>query len=168
MPVFHLRIVEITRAGAVRVAREGYPDPFVLPREKGGIIWRGEVRPGECLNVDVPMWLTRKLPQLIGESRYEILKRREAAKEARVKAINDAYAAQAQREREERERSLLYCGFCGKNQHEVFRLIAGPTLFICDECVALCADIIEEGKEADRRRAEIEALGLRPLEYLSY
>jgi hypothetical protein len=37
----------------------------------------------------------------------------------------------------------LYCSFCGKSQHEVRKLIAGPTVFICDECVALCADIVE-------------------------
>jgi hypothetical protein len=38
----------------------------------------------------------------------------------------------------------LYCSFCGKNQHEVQKLIAGPTVFICDECVDLCKHIIEE------------------------
>jgi hypothetical protein len=39
----------------------------------------------------------------------------------------------------------LYCSFCGKSQHEVRKLIAGPTVFICDECVALCTDIVERG-----------------------
>ena len=39
---------------------------------------------------------------------------------------------------------LLYCSFCGKSQHEVRKLIAGPTVFICDECVELCNDIIRE------------------------
>ncbi|MFO0500161.1 MAG: ClpX C4-type zinc finger protein, partial [Pseudomonadota bacterium] len=38
----------------------------------------------------------------------------------------------------------LYCSFCGKSQHEVRKLIAGPTVFICDECVRLCMDIIRE------------------------
>ena len=38
----------------------------------------------------------------------------------------------------------LYCSFCGKSQHEVKKLIAGPTVFICDECVELCMDIIRE------------------------
>jgi len=38
----------------------------------------------------------------------------------------------------------LYCSFCGKSQHQVERLIAGPKVFICNECVALCDDIIEE------------------------
>jgi hypothetical protein len=37
----------------------------------------------------------------------------------------------------------LYCSFCGKSQHEVRELVAGPTVFICDECVALCNDIVE-------------------------
>ena len=39
---------------------------------------------------------------------------------------------------------LLYCSFCGKSQHEVRKLIAGPSVFICDECVELCNDIIQE------------------------
>ena len=39
---------------------------------------------------------------------------------------------------------ILHCSFCGKNQHEVKKLIAGPSVFVCDECVALCNDIIEE------------------------
>ncbi|MCH2669240.1 MAG: AAA family ATPase, partial [Gammaproteobacteria bacterium] len=39
---------------------------------------------------------------------------------------------------------LLYCSFCGKSQHEVRKLIAGPQVFICDECVELCNDIIRE------------------------
>jgi ATP-dependent Clp protease ATP-binding subunit ClpX len=38
----------------------------------------------------------------------------------------------------------LYCSFCGKSQHEVRKLIAGPTVFICDECIVLCKDIIQE------------------------
>ena len=37
----------------------------------------------------------------------------------------------------------LYCSFCGKSQHEVRKLIAGPTAFICDECVDICTDIVE-------------------------
>ncbi len=45
-------------------------------------------------------------------------------------------------------KNILYCSFCGKSQHEVRKLIAGPTVFICDECVELCMDIIkEENKE---------------------
>lgn len=45
---------------------------------------------------------------------------------------------------EEENKSTLYCSFCGKSQHEVKKLIAGPTVFICDECVELCNDIIKE------------------------
>ena len=42
---------------------------------------------------------------------------------------------------------LLYCSFCGKSQHEVRKLIAGPSVFVCDECVELCNDIIREEVE---------------------
>ena len=45
-------------------------------------------------------------------------------------------------------KSTLYCCFCGKSQHEVRKLIAGPTVFICDECVELCNDIIREETKA--------------------
>ena len=43
-------------------------------------------------------------------------------------------------------KNTLYCSFCGKSQREVRKLIAGPTVFICDECVELCMDIIREEK----------------------
>src|SRR5689334_25369115 len=50
---------------------------------------------------------------------------------------------------------LLYCSFCGKSQHEVRKLIAGPSVFICDECIELCNDIIrEEGSTAEATRAD--------------
>src|SRR5258706_105122 len=50
---------------------------------------------------------------------------------------------------------LLYCSFCGKSQHEVRKLIAGPSVFICDECIELCNDIIrEEGATSDTARAD--------------
>jgi ATP-dependent Clp protease ATP-binding subunit ClpX len=45
---------------------------------------------------------------------------------------------------------LLYCSFCGKSQHEVRKLIAGPSVFICDECVDLCTDIIREEIQQDK------------------
>ena len=45
---------------------------------------------------------------------------------------------------EKNNKNILYCSFCGKSQHEVKKLIAGPTVFICDECVELCMDIIKE------------------------
>ena len=50
-------------------------------------------------------------------------------------------------------KATLYCSFCGKSQHDVRKLIAGPTVFICDECVELCMDIIkEEGKDSSNSR----------------
>src|ERR1051326_2782018 len=45
---------------------------------------------------------------------------------------------------------LLYCSFCGKSQHEVRKLIAGPSVFICDECIELCNDIIREETASDK------------------
>ncbi|EET48558.1 ATP-dependent Clp protease ATP-binding subunit ClpX [Thalassobium sp. R2A62] len=52
-------------------------------------------------------------------------------------------------------KNTLYCSFCGKSQHEVRKLIAGPTVFICDECVELCMDIIrEETKTAGLKAAD--------------
>src|SRR6185437_475475 len=49
---------------------------------------------------------------------------------------------------------LLYCSFCGKSQHEVRKLIAGPSVFVCDECVELCNDIIREELEDRAERAK--------------
>ena len=52
-------------------------------------------------------------------------------------------------------KNTLYCSFCGKSQHEVRKLIAGPTVFICDECVELCMDIIrEENKTTGMKSSE--------------
>ena len=45
-------------------------------------------------------------------------------------------------------KNKLHCTFCGKSQHEVRKLIAGPTVFICDECVELCMDIVGEEKKS--------------------
>ena len=45
---------------------------------------------------------------------------------------------------EKNNKNILILFFCGKSQHEVRKLIAGPTVFICDECVELCMDIIKE------------------------
>lgn len=50
---------------------------------------------------------------------------------------------------------VLYCSFCGKSQHEVKKLIAGPSVFVCDECVELCNDIIRD--EAQHVQEEVEA-----------
>ena len=48
---------------------------------------------------------------------------------------------------------LLYCSFCGKSQHEVKKLIAGPSVYVCDECVELCNDIILEELEDETSSA---------------
>lgn len=48
------------------------------------------------------------------------------------------------------QKNSLYCSFCGKSQHEVVKLIAGPTVFICDECVELCDEIIIEESHGER------------------
>jgi ATP-dependent Clp protease ATP-binding subunit ClpX len=45
-------------------------------------------------------------------------------------------------------KNTLYCSFCGKSQREVRKLIAGPTAFICDECIELCRDIIADGNKS--------------------
>ncbi len=50
------------------------------------------------------------------------------------------------------EKDSLYCSFCGKNQKEVKKLIAGPTVFVCDECVELCMDIIKEDNKNNKSK----------------
>jgi ATP-dependent Clp protease ATP-binding subunit ClpX len=52
---------------------------------------------------------------------------------------------------------LLYCSFCGKSQHEVRKLIAGPSVFICDECIELCNDIIRDEIQADQQTTGVKA-----------
>ena len=52
------------------------------------------------------------------------------------------------------DNKLLYCSFCGKSQNEVRKLIAGPSVFICDECVDLCNDIIQEELEDHNESSE--------------
>jgi ATP-dependent Clp protease ATP-binding subunit ClpX len=49
---------------------------------------------------------------------------------------------------------VLYCSFCGKSQHEVKKLIAGPSVFICDECIELCNDIIRDEVPAEAPTAK--------------
>src|SRR3974377_2509289 len=50
-------------------------------------------------------------------------------------------------------KNTLYCSFCGKSQREVCKRIAGPTVFICDECVELCMDIIREEKTSSMTKS---------------
>ena len=51
--------------------------------------------------------------------------------------------------KKEDESDNLFCSFCGKNQKEVKKLIAGPAVYICDECIQLCSEIIEEEVEKE-------------------
>jgi ATP-dependent protease Clp, ATPase subunit len=53
------------------------------------------------------------------------------------------------------ENKILYCSFCGKGQNEVRKLIAGPSVYICDECVDLCNNIIEEELSSDEENQEL-------------
>jgi hypothetical protein len=56
----------------------------------------------------------------------------------------DAAVPHAGVQKSAQQGNLLYCSFCGKNQHEVRKLVAGPAVYICDECVDLCTDIVDE------------------------
>jgi len=58
--------------------------------------------------------------------------------------------------------STLYCSFCGKSQHDVKKLIAGPTVFICDECIELCNEIIQEEISEKTEKSKDEDGVLRP------
>src|SRR5258708_34304325 len=51
-------------------------------------------------------------------------------------------------------KNTLYCSFCGKSQHEVRKLIAGPTVFVCDECVELCMDIIRDENKSSLTKSQ--------------
>lgn len=51
---------------------------------------------------------------------------------------------------------LLYCSFCAKSQYEVAALIAGPMVFICDECIYLCHDIVSEKRGTKKSAATLE------------
>ncbi len=61
-------------------------------------------------------------------------------------------------DKNEESEKLLYCSFCGKSQHEVRKLIAGPSVFVCDECVELCNDIIRE--EVQEKSASMQGTKL--------
>ena len=58
--------------------------------------------------------------------------------------------------KKEDENDNLFCSFCGKNQKEVTKLIAGPAVYICDECIQLCSEIIEE--ESEKEAADLDSL----------
>ncbi|MFZ1989424.1 MAG: ClpX C4-type zinc finger protein [Alphaproteobacteria bacterium] len=58
----------------------------------------------------------------------------------------------------DRSKRTLHCSFCGKSQHEVKKLIAGPSMFICDECVAVCQDIINKDANNPPKAGEQSAV----------
>ena len=62
-------------------------------------------------------------------------------------------------------KNTLYCSFCGKSQHEVKKLIAGPTVFICDECVELCMDIIKEENKSNTQKLKEFLAQLKLIKY---
>lgn len=64
--------------------------------------------------------------------------------------------------------NTLYCSFCGKSQHDVKKLIAGPTVFICDECIELCNEIIVEELSGDSKEGSEETGLPRPAEIKAY
>jgi len=68
----------------------------------------------------------------------------------------------AEDKRDGKGEKLLYCSFCGKSQHEVRKLIAGPSVFVCDECVELCNDIIREEVQESSEAVQAESKFPKP------
>lgn len=64
--------------------------------------------------------------------------------------------------------NTLYCSFCGKSQHDVKKLIAGPTVFICDECIELCNEIIVEELSGEKQESESKSELPRPAEIKAF
>lgn len=68
----------------------------------------------------------------------------------------------------EEKKSVFYCSFCGKSQDQVAKIIAGPTVFICDECVYLCLDILKhegvEDKHPELTEEQGEAMAFEELQ----
>ena len=60
----------------------------------------------------------------------------------------------------ESQGKLLHCNFCGKSQHEVAKLIAGPGVYVCDECVGLCNNILDEEIQEKPKAIELSAEGV--------
>jgi len=69
--------------------------------------------------------------------------------EAAESAASDEHAVSLATQNDPAPLTTLYCSFCGKSQHEVRKLIAGPTAFICDECVDLCTGVVEPDEDAE-------------------
>ncbi|NOQ65844.1 MAG: ATP-dependent Clp protease ATP-binding subunit ClpX, partial [Desulfobacterales bacterium] len=59
--------------------------------------------------------------------------------------------------------TTCYCSFCGKSQEDVTKLIAGPAVYICDECIELCNEIVLEGAHPDENIAEERSAVLKPM-----
>jgi hypothetical protein len=77
----------------------------------------------------------------------------------------DAAQSRADVQKSAEQRNLLHCSFCGKSQHEVRKLVAGPAVYICDECVDLCTDVVDdqllrliEGDEGSARAMSTDRL----------
>ena len=79
--------------------------------------------------------------KLFGLDNWNILSAKITAEPS---AVSDKPRSETNQPEADQLKKTLYCSFCGKSQHEVKKLIAGPAVFICEECVALCDDIIEE------------------------
>jgi ClpX C4-type zinc finger protein/glyoxalase superfamily protein len=111
------------------------------------------------------------IAKALGFKDWQVLAARIDADQAAAKPVDPAPRPPAP--------STLHCSFCGKNQHQVSKLIAGPTVFICDECVGLCTDIIlgngdpafyigaEEGLSA-KSREELSALKAKAVARITF
>lgn len=90
------------------------------------------------------MKLWRKTADLLADLEYE--RARADAAEARVGELEALVRAESE--------PVLHCSFCGKSQHKVARLVAGPTTFICNECIVTCVEICigPEGRDGSTRR----------------
>jgi len=86
------------------------------------------------------------IAKAFGYENWNILSAKIEAAEA---AISDEHPPSAATQNDPAPLTTLYCSFCGKSQHEVRKLIAGPTAFICDECVDLCTGVVEPDDDAE-------------------
>src|SRR5262249_5650052 len=73
-----------------------------------------------------------------------------ASDDSALRPASDVSASQPASDVSASQSNTLYCSFCGKSQYEVFRLIAGPTVFICDECSDLCEQIVDDSHKGEQ------------------
>jgi hypothetical protein len=104
-----------------------------------------ETTHSECLEL---------IAKTFGYENWNILSAKIEAARPREPAVPALSPAAAQ---DEATPKTLHCSFCGKSQHDVRALIAGPAVFICDECVALCDDIVEDEKIQSLLKADEES-----------